>query len=266
MNAFNVRYGPWALVTGASRGIGAEFARQCAQKGLNLILVATNKTLLNDQKEFLEREFGVKAMAIALDLAREDILDVLIPLTQNHEIGMLVCNAAISTVSPFIEQTQDELLRQFYLNARAPLLLTRYYGRLMAQRNRGGMILLSSASAMSGTAYVANYAGTKAYNLILGESLWYELKARGVDVLGFMPGCTRTPGFDQHNPDTGAFVPVMGVEETVRQALSSLGKRPSRIAGGLNRMMYFLLGRLFSRRQAVIMVSKSMKKIFHPAE
>jgi len=266
MNAFNVRYGPWALVTGASRGIGAEFARRCAQKGLNVILVATNKGLLKQQKDLLENEYGVKALVIALDLAREDILDVLIPVTKSHEIGMLICNAAISTVEPFIAQSEEELLRQFYVNARAPLLLTRHFGRLMALRKRGGIILLSSASAMSGTAYVANYAGTKAYNLILGESLWYELKKHGVDVLGFMPGCTRTPGFDQHKPETGAFVPVMGVEETVIQAFKALGKRPSRIAGGLNRMMYFLIGRLFSRRQAVSIVSKSMKKIFHPMD
>jgi uncharacterized protein len=266
MNSFKSKYGPWALITGASRGIGAEFARQCAERGLNVILVATNKKLLQQQKDFIEKTHGVEAKTIALDLSREDILDVLYPITQNHEIGLLVCNAGIATVKSFLKQDEEELLRQFYVNARAALLLTRRYGALMEQRKRGGIILLSSASALYGTAYSANYAGTKAYNLILGESLWYELKKCGVDVLGFMPGCTRTPGFDKHNPKPGAFVPVMGVEETVADALKALCRHPSRIAGSMNRLSYFLMGKLMSRRQAINAVSGSMKNIFSPFE
>jgi len=266
MYSFKLKYGPWAMVTGASRGIGAEFARQCAERGLNVILIATNEKLLQQQKDFIEKTHSVETRTVALDLSREDILDVLNPITKNCEIGLLICNAGISSVKSFFKQDQAELLRQFYVNARAAIMLTRCYGELMQKRKRGGIILLSSASALYGTAYSANYAGTKAYNLILGESLWYELKKEGVDVLGFMPGCTRTPGFDKHNPKPGAFVPVMGVEETVADALKSLGRRPSRIAGSMNRLAYFLIGRLLSRRGAINAVSGSMGKIFGPFE
>jgi short-subunit dehydrogenase len=266
MDTFKEKYGPWALITGASRGLGAEFAVQCAGRGLNLILVATNEALLRQQKELLEKTRGIEVRTVALDLGREDILGVLGEAAKDCEIGLLICNAGISSVKPFFKQEQAELLQQFYVNARSALLLTRHYGDLMQRRQRGGIILLSSASALYGTAYSANYAGTKAYNLILGESLWYEMKGQGVDVLGFMPGCTKTPGFDKHNPRPGPFVPVMTAGDTVADALKSLGSHPSRIAGRVNRLAYFLLGRLLSRRGAINAVSGSMGKIFRPFE
>jgi short-subunit dehydrogenase len=117
----------------------------------------------------------------------------------------------------------------------------------MAERKRGGIIFLASGSALSGTAYSANYAGTKAYNLILAESLWYELKPHGVDVLGFMAGPTKTPGWDANTPRPGRFVKVMDVKTTVTEALQALGKRPSLIAGKSNRLGYFFMGRMLSR-------------------
>jgi uncharacterized protein len=260
------KYGPWALITGASRGLGAEFARQCAEKGLNVILVATNEKLLKEQKGFLEQTYGVEARIVILDLSREDLLEVIGPATSDLQIGLLVCNAGISSVRPFLSQDENDLLRQFHVNARSALILARFYGQLMARRKHGGIIFLSSASAMNGTAYSANYAGTKAYNLILGESLWYEFKHHGVDVLGFMPGCTRTPGFDQHNPRPSAFVRVMDTRETVLEAFSALGRHPSRIAGRANRLAYYFMGLFLSRKGAIKAVSSSMKKIFNPPD
>ena len=134
----------------------------------------------------------------------------------------------------------------------------------MAERKRGGIIFLSSASAMNGTAFVANYAGTKAYNLILGESLWLELGRHGVDVLGFMPGSTETPGWFMNSPKTNSLVKVMLPGETITEALDALGKRPSLIAGSFNRLAYLFMGRFLPRRQAIRLVSKSVADIFGP--
>ncbi len=265
MNTFKEKYGPWALITGASRGIGAGFARQCAASGLNVVLVATNELLLKEQQHFIESNYRVEAQIVVLDLCREDIVNKLAPATGDKEIGLLVCNAGVATVQTFISQPEEELLRQFHLNARSALMLTRHYAADMVRNKRGGIILVSSASAMNGTAYSANYAGTKAYNLILAESLWYELKNHNVDVLGFMPGCTKTPGFERHDPHPGAFVPVMDVEETVAEALHALGRYPSRIAGLTNRLSYLFMGLFASRRQAIRLVSRSMKNIFNPS-
>jgi hypothetical protein len=262
--SFQAKYGPWALITGASRGMGAEFARQCAERGLNTILVATNAELLQTRADSIIKGYGVEVRTIVLDLSREDFLQAITPVTTSLEIGLLINNAGLSKISPFLNLSEDELVKQLHINARAGLILTRHFARKMVARKRGGIIFLSSGSALSGTAYSANYAGTKAYNLILAESLWYELKPYGVDVLGFMAGSTKTPGWDANSPRPDWFVKVMDVKTTVSEALHTLGKRPSLIAGKSNRLGYFFMGRMLSRAQAIRIVSVSMDKMFGP--
>jgi short-subunit dehydrogenase len=263
-NSFSAKYGPWALITGASRGLGAEFARQCAERGLNTILVATNTDLLKAQADAITRDYGVQVKTISLDLSRKDILPAITPVTDSLEVGLLVNNAGISNVRPFLQHTPDQLVKQLHVNARAGLVLAHHFGLKMAGRRRGGIIFLSSGSAMYGTAYCANYAGTKAYNLILAETLWYELGRYNVDVLGFMAGSTKTPGWDANAPKPSRFVRVMDVTSTVAEAWQALGKRPSLISGRLNRLGYFFLGKMLSRARAIRMVSKSMEKMFGP--
>ena len=262
--SFSTRYGPWALITGASRGLGAEFARQCAERGINTVLVATNADLLQTQADSIKLEYDVEVKTIVLDLSREDLLQGITPVTDSLEIGLLINNAGLSKVSPFLDLSIDQLGKQLHVNARAGLILTYHFSRKMAERGHGGIIFLSSGSAMFGTAYSANYAGTKAYNLIMAESLWYELGHHGVDVLGFMAGSTKTPGWDANSPKASRFVKVMDVKPTVTEALNALGKRPSLIAGKSNRMGYFFMVRMLSRAQAIRIVSGSMDKMFGP--
>ena len=262
--SFAAKYGPWALITGASRGLGAEFARQCAERGLNTILVATNADLLKAQADSIKKDYGVEVKTIVLDLSREDILPEITPVTDSLEIGLLVNNAGVSKVRPFLHHTLDQLVKQLHVNARAGLVLAHHFGRKMAERRRGGIIFLSSGSAMYGTAYCANYAGTKAYNLIMAETLWYELGRYGVDVLGFMAGSTKTPGWDANEPKPDRLVKVMDVKTAVAEALKALGKRPSLIAGRSNRLGYFFMGKMVSRARAIRMVSESMEKMFGP--
>ena len=262
--AFSTRYGPWALITGASRGLGAEFARQCAEHGLNLVLIATKADLLQTQADSIKLEYNVEVKIIAVDLNRQDLLQGITPVTDSLEIGLLINNAGLSKVSPFLNLTEEQLVKQLQVNSRASLILTHHFAGKMAGRGRGGIIFLSSASAMFGTAYSANYAGTKAYNLIMAESLWYELRPYGVDVLGFMAGPTKTPGWDANSPKPARFVKVMDVKPTVTEALNSLGKRPSLTAGKSNRLGYFFMGKMLSRAQAIRIVSNSMDKMFGP--
>jgi short-subunit dehydrogenase len=262
--SFSTRYGPWALVTGASRGLGAEFARQCAARGLNIILIATNADLLKNQADSISHEYHVQVKTLAVDLSRENFLDRVSPVIDSLEIGLLINNAGLSRVKPFLDHTTEDLVKQLHVNARAGLVLARHLSPKMVECKRGGIIFLSSGSAMLGTAYATNYAGTKAYNLILAESLWYELRPYGVDVLGFMAGSTKTPGWDANHPKSSALVKVMDVESAVTEALGALGKRPSLIAGRSNRLGYFFLGRLFSRSRAICTVSRSMSKMFGP--
>jgi uncharacterized protein len=263
---FRDKYGPWALITGASRGLGAEFARQCAERGLNTLLIATNEGLLKAQANTLARDYGIEVKTIAVDLSRDNFLLDITPITDQLEVGLLVNNAGLSRVKPFLQHSSHDLLKQLHVNTQAGLILAHHFSKKMVERRRGGIIFLSSGSAMSGTAYCANYAGTKAYNLLVAESLWYELRPYGVDVLGFMAGSTKTPGWDANHPKPSPLVKVMDVKPTVAEALNALGKRPSLIAGRSNRLGYFFMGKILSRSRAICIVSKSMEKMFGPFE
>ncbi len=262
--SFKDKYGKWALITGASKGLGLEFAYQCADRGLNVVLVARSAELLNEEAERINTTYGVETATIPLDLSREDILDVITSVTDSLEIGMLINNAGVEKVGPFLSHTLEQQLTQLNVNVRAALILSYHFGGKMAERKRGGMIFLSSGSAMGGAPYVANYAGTKAYNLILAESLWYELKKSGIDVLGFMPGMTKTPGLLDNQPKLNSMVQVMEVDKTVAEALDKLGKNPSWIAGSRNRFSLLFTGKLCKRAWAIRMVGKSMENIFGP--
>jgi short-subunit dehydrogenase len=134
----------------------------------------------------------------------------------------------------------------------------------MIQRGRGGIILMSSLSAFHGTTLVAAYAATKAFNLTLGESLWAEFRPSGVDVLVVCPGATRTPGWEQSRPKIEGFLapPVMEPDAVVSEALEALGRRPLVIAGRANRRLGFFLNRVLSRRSAVELIARSMRRLY----
>jgi short-subunit dehydrogenase len=261
--SFAVKYGPWALVTGASRGLGAEFARQLAARGLNLVLAARSEDQLKDLARTLEREYNISAKIIAIDLSREDLLDPVRRAADSLEIGLVVNNAGLSRVGPFLNMSADHLLNQFHTNARAALILTRHFGEKMAARGRGGVIFLSSGSALHGTPLSANYSGTKAYNLMLAEALWAEWKPLGVDVLGFIAGLTRTPGVEANGLKPNALVPLGRPGKVVGRALNALGKKPSAADGIRNRLGYAIFN-LAPRSFATRILGKSMNDLFGP--
>jgi short-subunit dehydrogenase len=220
--------------------------------------------MLKSRADELERDYGIETRTVALDLGREDILQQVIPVTDSLDVGLLVNNAGVSTVRPFLDHDLDQLVRQLHVNARAGLILAHHFGKKMAERRRGGIIFLSSGSALHGTPYCANYAGTKAYNLIVAETLWYELGRHGVDVLGFMAGPTKTPGWEAGEPKPTRLVRVMDAKTAVAEALDALGKRPSIISGRINRLGYFIMGAAMSRAAAVRALGKSMERMFGP--
>lgn len=243
-------------------GLGAEFARQLAERGLNLALLDVNGKALGETAEHLRSSFPVEIRTIVQDLSQADFFDKVLAETEHLEIGLLVSNAGISALGWFLEIPLEKHLQELAINVSAPMTLAHHFGRLMAARGRGGIILLSSLSAVQGTALVANYAATKAYNWILGESLWEELAAQGVDVLAFLPGSTDTPGFRAERPQVTGLVPVMSAQETIRIALQALGKTPSLIPGKRNRLNIFLTSRLLPRKAAIRLVGSQMRKMY----
>jgi short-subunit dehydrogenase len=260
---FSERYGPWALVTGAASGLGKEFTNQLAASKLNIIAIDIQADKLQEQVLFLKDHYHVDAHGLMIDLSEPNFLHAVITATEGLEVGLVANVAGLSYVKNLLDLPLESLQRQVAINCQAPLALAYHFGRQMRERRRGGIVFTSSASAYQGTALVANYAATKAYNLVLAEGLWNELQEAGVDVLGFAPGATNTPGFHSGTPQyKTASVPYMEPGPTVAEALAALGKSPSRIAGKTNRMSFFLLSRLMSRTQAIKLVSASMHKLY----
>jgi uncharacterized protein len=260
--SFTSQYGPWALVTGAAMGLGAEFARQLASRGLNLVLADINAGKLEATAETVAALSGVQIRLVVCDLSSPEGPASLIEATQNLEVGLLVNNAGVSALGHFLDVPLDKHLEILQLNARAPLMLAHHYGLKMRKRGKGGIIFVSSGSAMVGTSYVSAYSATKAFNLNLGEALWEELHPLGVDVLATVVGATDTPGWraENPNPEAKAWPPVMTPADTVRESLDALGKTPSFYPGAQNRLAMFVTTRLMSRPQAVKVIGAEMRR------
>ncbi len=262
-DAFATRYGPAALVAGASEGIGAAFARQLAAAGLHLVLVARRASPLEQLADELRTAHGVEVRTLPCDLGEEAAAGAIVKACHGLDIGLLVYNAAASSVGRFLDTPVAAHLRSVHVNARGPVLLAHALGGPMARRGRGGIVLMSSLTAFQGTPFAASYGATKAFNLVLAEGLWSELKERGVDVLACCPGATLTPGYELATPPRAEsrFAPrPQEPAEVAREALAALGRHPLVITGRGNRIASFAMRRLFSRRLAVVTMGKEMRK------
>jgi short-subunit dehydrogenase len=244
------------VVAGAAVGLGAEYARQLAAKGLDLVLLDRERESLDASAATLRAAHPVAVTPVVLDLARPDLLAAFAPVLDHHEIGLLVYNAAIGTVAPFLEMTPAHASLMIDVNCRGPMLLARALAPAMVARGRGGIIVMSSMSGNFGSEQLALYAATKAFDLVLAESLWAELRHHGVHVLAVQPGSTRTPGWETSQPPElrGPGPHVMEVEPVVREALDALGQEPSLVPGAGNREGVEAL-RALPRRQAIELMS-----------
>jgi short-subunit dehydrogenase len=254
---FKERYGPWALVTGASAGIGAEFARQLAGIGINLVLVARRKQRLDDLARQLESVSGIRVQTIAADLARPDFLPALVAALGSLEIGLLVNNAGFGVAGEFLDHALEKELALLDVNCRAPLALTHVIGRQMAQRKRGGIIFVSSVSGFVATPFEAHYSASKAYELLLAEALRFELEKSGVDVLVLCPGSTDT---EFHTVAGSRPVAAMPVAPVVETAIKQLGKKPVAIPFWRNRLLVYLL-KFTPRRLHTFVAGRIMRRI-----
>ena len=257
------RYGPWALVTGAAQGLGAEFSKQLAQAGFNLVLLDINNSSLAEVAEQLRVHHSVEIKTLTVDLSGENFMEEVVAATADLPIYLLVNNAGISKIGEFIPQSQSLLLTQLNVNVRAVLLLTHYWAEKMAAEKRGGIIIVSSGAAELPSAFNAAYSASKAYELKLAESLWAELSGLGVDVLGFMPVATATDGvLSQGYRASAAQQKLMSAEQSVQEALLYLGKRPSVLAGRSNRWLTQLLFLLVPKKQRIRIVGKQIRQMF----
>jgi short-subunit dehydrogenase len=257
---FQERYGRYAIVAGASSGLGAAFARELAARKLDLLLLARRRELLESLAAELGAAHGVDVRVAAVDLGAPDLLAQVRDAAAGLDVGLVVYNAAHSHIGPFLEQPLEDKLRIVDVNCRGPLVLADEFGRRMAARGRGGFVFMASMAAAQGSPLVATYAATKAFDLVLAEGLWDELGAHGIDVLACRAGATRTPNYEASQPKGN--VPIMEPEAVARRALDSLGKRPSVVPGFINRIGDVFMTRLLSRRAAIRFMGKTTRRLY----
>lgn len=248
---FIERYGPWALIAGASEGIGEAFARAVASRGLNLVLVARRESELRATADAIAEDCGVDVLPLVLDLGADDLLACVRAGVGEREIGLLIYNAAYAPLGSFFDQPLEAKLQVLAVNCRGPLILTHEYAGAMRARGRGGVILMGSLAGMQGAPKLTTYAASKAFDLVLAEGLWAELRDEGVDVLACVAGATRTPGFEQNA--SAASGPVMEPSQVAEEALATLGWQPSLIPGVANRLANLVMSRLPRRSRVQIM-------------
>jgi short-subunit dehydrogenase len=261
------RFGPWALVTGASSGIGKEFAQQIAASGINIVLVARREDLLKEVGVEFSKRYGVEHRVVVLDVSREDFIRQLASATDDLDIGLVVSNAGTGNPGEFLKLDRQLLEETLRLNTMSHLDIAHYFGGKLAERRRGGLILVGAMGAENGIPCMANDGGAKAYVHSLGEALHYEFKPLGVYVTVLAAGVTNTAVLEKFalDPKTMPMKP-MSVEQCVSEGLSGLVKNRSRIVPGrLNRILNALVPASLGRKMLADLLGKGLASKSAPA-
>jgi hypothetical protein len=235
------RYGPWALVTGASDGMGRELSGLLASAGFSLVIVARRGALLDEMAARLIDEYGVEVIALELDMSRTADIKRLLSETEGLEVGLVVAAAGYGTSGPFAASDVARELDMLDVNCRAVLSLVHAYsGRLLA-RGKGGIVLFGSLVAWQGVAFAANYAATKAYVQALAEGLRIELAPYHIEVLSVAPGPVSSGFARRAGMHMGAATSASAAATGI---FRSLGRSGTVVPGALGKLLTYSLAPL----------------------
>jgi short-subunit dehydrogenase len=218
---FEHRYGPWAVIAGASEGVGSEAARLLGERGINVVLVSRRQALLDE----VAKTVPAQTRTLPLDLSKPDAAQILAEATADLEVGLLIYNAGAVNPAPFLDHPVQKWLDVITRNVSTVQQSVHHFAGLMVQRGRGGVVLVSSNAAWSGAAQQATYGASKRFDLVFAESLWAELSPRGVDVLAMVLGATDTPAFRELL--AGKVLPMDSSEHIAREMLENLANGPT---------------------------------------
>jgi len=267
---FKEKYGPWAIVTGAARGIGKAYARELASRGLNVLLVDLLEEELNQTAEEIRSEFPIQCHSIRADLSNSQERQTVIDQSEQYSIGLFCCNHAMTKLfadgklRAWIDTPIENLQQMVQVNLGSSIALIHHFANRMAVQHRGGILILSSMGAISGAPYVTQYGATKAFLANLGEALFWELKCKGVDVTTVLPGLTRTNDVEKGLTEYGRkTLSMMEPSEVASISLNALGKQCSVIPGKGNQLQHFFLSRLAPRSMSISFFGKIFPKCFH---
>ena len=261
---FKEKYGNTALVAGASEGMGAEYAFALAARSLDLVLIARRKELLEATAKQIIEQYGVKVFAVTCDLADTDATQQIINAIDDMPIDFLVYNAAFSYIGPYLATGLSTHGRIAKVNMLTQMAMLHYFGCKMAERGKGGIVIMSSIAGFQGSGYLSTYAATKAFSRVLAEGLWYEWKPKGVDVIACCAGATATPNYINTKPGKASPLepkPQLP-EQVVEECLRKIGTTPSFISGAGNKLVSFLMQHIFSRKKAITMMGDGMRKMY----
>ncbi len=259
---FRQRYGPRALVVGAAEGLGAAMSQALAQRGLQLCLVDHQGDKLSGLAERLTQTYAVAVQTVQADLADPSVASALPAQLGDHDFGFIAIVAAVVPIGAFVDRALDDHLRAVTVNCAAPIALLHPLLPSMQRRGRGGIVLFSSLAGFQWSAQISTYAATKAFTLVLAESLAAELGPRGLDVAACCPGATRTPALLRSAPRVEPR-PFMTPEAVVETTLRSLGRRTVIVPGFMNwaaRAFMTVVG----RKNAVATFSRATRRMYPP--
>ncbi|MGH1490314.1 MAG: SDR family NAD(P)-dependent oxidoreductase [Acidimicrobiales bacterium] len=256
------KYGPWALITGASSGIGAEFAKRIAADGVNVVIAARRIDRLESLAEELRTIHGVAVRPVQADLSSVEGIDAIEKAVADVDLAIVVNNAGSASPGAFLKNDVESQLNTIRLNVSAPVEIAHLLGERLINRGRGAMIFTGSTSAFAGVATLANYAASKAFVGTFAEGLNREWGKQGVDVLVVHPGPTRTEMVEMDGVDFGA-VPMnwMTPEKVADKAVGSLGRKAVLIPGAMNKIQRFVFTRLLPRRATSAVWSALMGRV-----
>jgi len=249
------RYGEWAVVTGASDGIGEAFARELAGAGLNLVIVARRRDRLDVLASELEASHATQVRVLAIDLTHVESAERLVAETDDLDVGLLVAAAGFGSSGPLVESGLAAELEMVDLNCRAVLALTHHFARRFIARRRGGIVLMSSLLAFQGVPLAANYAATKAYIQSLAEALRHELGPFGVDVIASAPGPIHSGFAARANMRMGM---AQRPQSVASATLARLGADGTVRPGWLSKLLEYSL-RLLPRSGRVLALARVMR-------
>lgn len=253
----NTKRSSWALVTGASGGIGLAYAKELAKNKQPVILVARNEDKLIELSKQLNQQYDVEIKAIATDLTSSQGIQKLISETDELKVDVLINNAGKEESGHFLSLPTDEMLSSIALNCSAPLLLTHHFANKMARQGGGNILFISSIVAFQGVPLIANYAATKSYLLTFAEGIALELESQGVNISIAAPGFTKSNLAPHQKFEDTPFKPLEA-EFVARYTLKKLGKQRLIIPGFINKVLFYSGKYLLPRRRN----SKSFGKVF----
>jgi len=267
MSKLKQQFGDWALITGASSGIGEEFAKQIAAAGVNVVLVARRLERLKTLADTLESEYHVRTLIVEQDLAEEDSVRNIAEITADLDVRLIISNAGDGAMGGFLKQDVNKFSSAIKLNVLNPVKMAHHFlGKLYLAQKPGGLLFVSSGVSVAGAPYISDYSASKAYQSNLGQALHHELKPFGIHVTVLMPGPTKTEAYDREDIDFSKMpMPPMSATRVVKLGLRGLIKnKPVVVPGMMNKMMDFMARRVMSRKMASKMFGILMKGLIAP--